>query len=149
MHDQGLSYAPDVRVTIPAEGGVLEASASVPQGRVGQAVRAMRGEIDRVRDDARVWSTASAFRGRAIQDMFEALETRSGLEAALVATVIGGRPLSVQAIEYESAPVSDLRAFFQATFAPGRTVVVVVGDRRTIEPQLGGLGAVALATVAP
>jgi predicted Zn-dependent peptidase len=83
--------------------------------------------------------------------MFHGLQTRDGLEAALVAAIDArqARPLSVQAVEYESVPVSDLRAFAGANFAPGRMVLVVVGDRRVVEPQLAGLGPVTVSSPLP
>jgi zinc protease len=151
LHAQGLSYAPDVRVGQSSETGVFYATASVPQGRVGPALRAMRAEVDRLRDDTRAWSATSSFRGAAIQAMFHGLQTRDGLEAALVAAINAreAHPLAVQAVEYESVPVSDLRAFAGANFAPGRMVLVVVGDRRVVEPQLAGLGPVTVSSPLP
>jgi zinc protease len=152
LQGRGLSYGPRVQVGQSPETQLFSAAASVPTGRVGEALKVMRGEIDRLRGDATAWAPLPAFRSYALQGMFRGLETRDGLEAALIATVLPAAmtpALSVRAVEYESVPVTDLQALARATLAPERTVVVVAGDRRAVEPQLAGLGAVMVRPAVP
>lgn len=142
--DKGWSYGVRSAVRSPKGPRSLVVSAPVQSDKTGAAIAAIRAQMAGFPNKRGVDATefARATDGN-IRGLPNRYETNGQVLGALVSNQLLGRPDDYQATLPTRYRAIDRKAIDDAARAhlqPDGLVIVVVGDRKSVEPQLKGLG---------
>jgi predicted Zn-dependent peptidase len=140
---QGFTYGARTRFSASRGPGVVVASANVATDKTGEALAAMLADLRRFATggltDDEVNRTRSQARA-ALVSAYESVESVSGLLAADASLGLGPDYEAQASRARDDAPRTLLDALARRYFSPDGAVLLVVGPRARVQPQLDKAG---------
>lgn len=133
---RGWSYGASYAVEVQGDRAVLRVAAEVQPDRVAEAVKLVRGEIDRLADGSLAFPALDALRESLVQAALLEASTVSGLDRALRADVAVGR-----SARFREDRLTVARLLDAATVEAARRLVAPKGLRLTVIAHPAALSA--------
>ncbi len=150
--EHGWSYGARSRFSWNAMPGMFVAQAAVQTAHTGEALKAMLADVDDLAKKGLTDEEVEKTRLLARSELVESYETVEGAAARLARSAGVGLPADHDATasaRVQSATKDDLRKLAAAHLGLDEAVIVVVGPRAKLEPQLKAIGISSFETVGP
>jgi predicted Zn-dependent peptidase len=141
--ERGWSYGARSRLTLTRGTGPVVASAAVQVDKTGDALKAMLDDIEKFATGGLTEEEAVKTRLQARSELVQLFESVDGAALRLARDAALGLPPDYEAkssLRRDAASKDELNQLVRVHFDVKDAVVVVVGPRAKIEPQLGKLG---------
>jgi len=150
--EHGWSYGAHSRFSFNKSVGIFSASAAVHTEHTGEALKAMIADIDAITKDGLTDEEVEKTRLIARADLVEAFESVAAAAQRLARSAAIGLPNDHERKASEAvdaAKKDDLRALAARHVDPANAIIVIVGPRAKIQPQLEAIGIKTLESSTP
>lgn len=150
--EHGWSYGARSHFSFTKQRGIFTAQAAVHTEHTGDALKAMLGDMGAIAKDGltgeELAKTRLIARGSLVES-FESVEAAAGRLARNAGVGLAPDHEPKASLAVDRATPAELAAAAAAYVDPSRSVIVIVGPRAKIEPQLGALGITSIQASGP